>query len=322
MDQILTQEEINALLDTASAEQGPSQRSVPQSVKPYDFRSPDKFSKDQVRAFQSLHEGYARALGASWSASLRSTVRVRVMSVEAVTYGDFVHALPPVTVISIFSAPPLRGVALLEMRPEVAFPMIDRLLGGTGEPLPQARELTEIERTLVGSVIERSLHNLAETWQGLVEMKPQLEGMEMNLEFTPIMAENEAVLLIQMEVSVNDHVGQVSLCLPAIFLEDALPKLTTQAWMSGASRHSAAQAVAWQENLREVALPVIAYLGKAQLPLADVMNLREGDVILLDQNIKRPIEIALDQEKKFFGHAGTVGRNLAVQVTEVVRNDE
>lgn len=322
LDQILTQEEINALLDTMPTAQGTPHGSVPRSVKQYDFRSPDKFSKDQVRAFQSLHDGFARLLAASWSAYLRATVRVRVTSVDQVTYGEFVRSLPDIAVITIFSAAPLKGVGIFQMALDIAFPIIDRLLGGTGEASQSNRELTEIERAIIEGVLEKALQNLAEAWQGLLELQTNIEGLEMNLQFTPITAENEATLLIKMEVSINDKVGVMNLCFPAIFLEDVMPKLSTQAWMSGPARQSVSHAEAWQQNLRDVRLPLIVSLRDVQLPLRDLANLQPGDVIILNHGIHEPVFVSIGQETRFLGQVGTVRRALAVRLTEVVKTEE
>jgi flagellar motor switch protein FliM len=322
LDQILTQEEINALLDTMSAAQVTPRGGVHRPVKQYDFRSPDKFSKDQVRAFQSLHEGFARLLAASWSAHLRATVRVRVTSVDQVTYGEFVRSLPDITVITIFSASPLKGVGILQMTSDVAFPIIDRLLGGTGDPLHSNRELTEIERAIIEGVLDKALQNLAEAWQGLVELKTNIEGLEMNLQFTPITAENEATLLITMEVSINDKVGMMSLCFPAIFLEGVMPKLSTQVWMSGHTRQTISHTDTWQQNLRDVRLPLIVSLHDIQLPLREVANLQPGDVIVLNHGIHEPVSVSVGQEVRFRGQVGTVRRHLAVRLTEVVKSAE
>lgn len=322
MEQILTQEEINALLDTMSAAQGTFHSGVHRPVKQYDFRSPDKFSKDQVRAFQSLHDGFARLLAASWSAHLRATVRVRVTSVDQVTYGEFVRSLPDITVITIFSAAPLKGVGILQMTSDIVFPIIDRLLGGAGETIEGNRELTEIERAVIEGVLDKALQDLAEAWQGLLELKVNIEGLEMNLQFTPLTAENEATLLISMEVSINDKVGRMNLCFPAVFLEGVMPKLSTQAWMSGYTRPTASHADTWQQNLRDVRLPLVVSLRDIQLPLRELANLQPGDVIALNHGIQEPVFVFVGQEAKFRGLVGTVRRNLAVRLTEVLRQEE
>ncbi|MCS6861901.1 MAG: flagellar motor switch protein FliM [Abditibacteriales bacterium] len=322
LDQILTQEEINALLDTMSAAQEAPLSGARRSVKQYDFRRPDKFSKDQVRAFQSLHDGFARLLAAAWSAHLRATVRARVTSVDQVTYGEFVRSLPDITVIAIFSAAPLKGVGILQLSADIAFSIIDRLLGGTGTPLHNNRELTEIERAIIEGVLDKALQNLAEAWQGLVELKTNIEGLEMNLQFTPITAENEATLLITMEISINDKVGTMSLCFPAIFLEGVMPKLSTQAWMSGPTRQAVSYVETWQQNLRDVRLPLIVSLRDIQLPLRELANLQPGDVVVLNHGIQEPVSVSIGREIRFRGQIGTVRRHLAVQLTEVVKQEE
>lgn len=303
------------------ASQATPQRGTSRSVKQYDFRSPDKFSKDRVRAFQSLHDGFAQRLGSSWSAYLRSTVRTRITSVDQVTYGEFVRGLPDITVIAIFSAPPLSGVALLEIHPDLAFPMIDRLLGGTGQPLHTLRALTEIERTLAESLIQKALGLLAESWQDILELQPLVECMKMNLTFTPVMAENEAALRITMEVSLNDKTGRVCLLFPATFLEGAMSKFSAQAWMNGANRQ-ATPAETWQHNMRDVPLSLTVCLGRVNLPLRELTHLQVGDVIPLSQDISQPIPIVVDQAVKFLGRVGTLRRNLAVVITDVVQDEE
>jgi flagellar motor switch protein FliM len=205
MNEILSQDEIDALLTAVSsgespeaepslspASSGPAPRSGKEKkrLKVYDFRRPDKFSKDQIRTLQMMHETFARLTTTSLSATLRSLVHVHVVSVDQLTYEEFTRSIPSPTTLGIINMDPLKGSSVIEIDPSITFAIIDRLFGGKGEPLKTNRELSDIELSVIEGIIVRLLGNLRESWANVIDLRPRLGNIETNPQFAGVVPPN------------------------------------------------------------------------------------------------------------------------------------
>jgi len=288
-------------------------------IKVYDFKRPDKFSKDQLRAIQMIHEAFARQLTTVMSTLIRSIVSAEVASVDQLAYEEFVNSLVQPTVIGTLEMYPFNGNALIEMNPNLVFAIIDRLLGGKGEFSGKARELTDIEKTVTERILMRMLELLEESWGTVVDVRLRLESMESNPFFVQICPPRDMVLLVIMKMNVADVEGMVSLCIPYFLMEPIIDKLSSQQWFVSTSRKSDAGVRGLIERtLDRVKVPMTMELGHTILSLGDVYGLEAGDVIKLDELVDSEINVRVGNYVRFKAKPGTVDGKLAGEITEIV----
>ncbi|MGI5875956.1 MAG: flagellar motor switch protein FliM [Dethiobacteria bacterium] len=291
--------------------------------RPYDFRRPSKFSKEQMRTLQVLHENYARMLGNFLSAYLRVPVQIRLSSVSQVTYEEFVFSLPIPTLVTVFNMSPEMGTAMLETNPAFVFPLIDIVFGGKGQLLEQSRELTDIEITVMKKLNSKLLDNLRYVWEDLADLSPEVETMDTNPQFNQMFASTETVALLTFNTFIKDNEGMINLCFPFITLEKIMPKLTTQYWFKQAHQdlsQSNARLVLNQLENVDVELSVI--LGNTTIALDDFLYFEEGDIIQLPRMEGDDFDVYIEGEHLFYGQPGANGQNMAVQITGRVSKEE
>ncbi len=326
MTEILSQDEVDALLSAISSGDvtpeaygsGAEQR----KVKIYDFRRPDKFSKDQIRTLQMIHETFARLTITALSAQLRALVGVHVGSVDQLTYEEFIRSIPNPTTIAVVNMNPLRGSAVLEIDPSITFTIIDRLFGGPGDPSKITRELSDIEMSVMEGIIVRMLGNLQESWSTVIDLRPRLGNIETNPQFAQIVPPNDMVVLITFETKVGDVEGMANLCIPYITIEPIISKLSAQYWYSSIRKGGGDENRAIvQERLDNIHIPVRAEVGEVDLPLSQVLELRNGDVVRLgNTTAKSDMTLKVGQRQKFHCRAGKVGKRTVVKIGNAVKD--
>jgi flagellar motor switch protein FliM len=324
MAEILTQNEIDALLaalstGTIDVEEVKSEEQR-RKVKTYDFRRPNKFSKDQVRTLVMLHENFARLLSTSLSTYLRTVVRAEVASVDQLTYEEFTKSLQNPTIMNILSMKPLEGNVVFEFSPNLAFAMIDRLLGGDGNSTERPRELTDIEQTVIKRVVQKTFGNIKEAWSVVAELNPSFEGVEMNPLFTQIVPPTDMVILITIEVRVSDSRGLMNICFPFAVLEPLLDHLNAQFWFASSKKASTeASLAALQNRISKARVQLNVELGTTVISVNELLNLSRGDVIQLDKSIKEPMKVRVGNSNKFLAFPGLSGSRLAIQIHRVLQ---
>ncbi len=326
----LSSEELDVLLQAmrlggvgAPARQ-PGQRAPSgKSLRLYDFRSPDKFSKEQLRTLLLLHENFGRALTTALSALLRTTVQVAPTLAEQCPYSQFVRGIHDPTVLGILTLDPFPGNALMEIDPQAIFPIIDRLLGGPGQGTVSGRSITDIEATVVRRVFMTILEAMVEAWHSVTEVRPRLEAIETNPLFAQLVSPAEMVAYLVFSVQVGSQTGEMKLCLPFMLLEPVLPMLTARHWMvKDPRRKQAGDPEQLARDLADVSVTLSARLGRAAVTIGEMLNLEIGDIIQLDTPTGAAIDLYVKGKKKFRGKIGKVGRRLAVQVVDVIREGE
>ncbi len=322
---VLSQSEIDELLSalstgTVSAEEIKSEQEQ-KKVKIYDFKRPDKFSKDQIRTLYMIHENFARLLNTYLSAHLRTMINVEVASVDQLTYEEFIRSLPSPSVISIFQMSPLKGNAVFEINPALVFAIIDRLFGGVGGSTPKARSLTDIEEAIVSRVIDKALEQLKEAWKQVVEINPRLEVLESNPQFTQVVPPNDMVVIITLQAKIMNVEGLITLCIPYLVLEPIMSKLTTTFWVAAsATKKGAIENSVLQSNLIRTPIPISVLLGKTSINVYELMNMMVGDVLPLDSKYSGDLRVVVGQKEKFRCRPGLSGKRLAVQITGTCTN--
>ena len=323
---VLSQNEIDSLLEalsTGSVDMDAMREGEQKESKLYDFRRPDKFSKDQLRAIQMIHESFTRQLTTTMSTMVRSMVSAEIATVDQLAYDEFVRSLVQPTVIGILEMYPFSGNAIIEINPNLVFAIIDRMLGGKGEFTGKARELTDIERTVVERVLMRMLELLEESWSTVVDVRFRYENLESNPFFVQICPGTDMVLLVILKLKVGDVEGMISICIPYFLMEPIMDKLSSQQWFASTGRKSDESDRKYlQKHLQNVRIPLALELGHTILNLMDVMQLRAGDVIKLDETLADPLAVRVGNHVKFKAQPGSVNGRYAAAISEVIPTDE
>ncbi|HLS22781.1 MAG TPA: flagellar motor switch protein FliM [Pseudogracilibacillus sp.] len=323
-EEILSQHEIDALLSAISSGEMDAEElkkeDEEKKVRVYDFKRALRFSKDQIRSIYRVHENYARLLTTYFSAQLRTYVNISVASVDQIPYEEFIRSIPNVTILNVYSVEPLEGRIILEVNPNIAYSMMDRQLGGQGYGDYSVSNLTEIETLLISQLFERSIPNLQEAWSSIIEIEPVLEEFEVNPQFLQLVSPNETVVVVSMNTKIGDVSGMINICIPHIVLEPIVPKLTAHYWMQTGTKERDPQTYSELTKLvRDIDVTAVALLGKAEITLKDLLYLKPGDVISLDQPIDEPLQLAVNDEPKMYVQVGKKHKKLAVQVLDKIK---
>lgn len=322
MTEVLSQEEIDQLLTAINAGETEPEDFRPaadtRKIKIYDFKRPDKFSKEQIRTVSIMHETFARLTTTSLSANLRSMVHVHVASVDQLTYEEFIRSIPTPTTLAIINMDPLKGNAILEIDPAVTFSIIDRLFGGSGEGTKAQHELTDIEQSVMEGIIVRILGNMREAWAQVIDLRPRLGQIDTNPQFAQIVPPTEMVVLVTLETKVGDVEGMMNFCIPYLTIEPIIGKLSAQYWYSSVRRGTTTENLnILKEKLSNVDVNVVAEIGKIQIPVRDVLSLRNGDIIrLYNVRVGDPMTLNIGNKKKFLCRPGVIGKKMAVQIVK------
>lgn len=320
---VLSQSEIDQLLSALSTGVVSTEElqveEKQRKIKVYDFKRPDKFSKDQIRTLSMLHENFARLLNTYLSTHLRTLIDVNVASVDQLTYGEFVRSLSNPSVIGVLTMEPLKGNVVFEINSNIAFAMIDRLLGGTGETLSKIRALTDIEEAVVRRIFGKALDNFKEAWSAVVQTSPRLEAMETNPQFTQIVPPNDMVVIVTLQVKIGTVEGLMNICIPYLVLEPVMSKLTTTYWVASsvAKESHPEQVEILQKKIRKTSVPLIVELGRIDITVHECLDLVVGDVLQLDTKVGEDLNLIVGRKPKFLCRPGTSGRKVAVQISGI-----
>lgn len=324
MADILSQEEIDALLDVVEDE-GDDALEVEEEeifhqkqITLYDFKRPNRVSKEQLRAFRGIHDKMARSLSSQISAIMRSIVEIQLHSVDQMTYGEFLMSLPNPTSFNVFSMKPLEGSGVLEINPSIAFPMLDRLLGGKGEPFESNREFSDIELSLFETVLRVMMSTLKEAWGPVAEVYPAIESKESSPNVVQIVAQNEIVVMVVMEIIIGHSSGMMNICYPVIALEPVLPKLASRDLMLNETSSKKSRNQELQVLIGGANVTVEANLGMAELTLREVLDLVSGDIIRLNSSGDDIVSLSVDGKERFKGEIGLRRFRKSIKVTEVI----
>lgn len=321
--EVLSQAEVENLLSSMDPEAeelgrgGPSVAARPrEKISVYDFKRPERVGKEQMRALQTMHEGFGRNFGAALSALLRTIVEVKLTSVDQLTYSEFVFSLENPTCFNLVKAEPLEGQLILDINPSILFPIIDRLLGGstTGAP-PARRPLTEIELRLVSRITDLFLKEMQHAWENVVKLQLSVERVESNPQLVQIIPANEVVVLISFELIVGETRGMLNLCIPFNSIERISNKLTSNSWVSYSKRPPTAESIrSLSSRLAEAPVEVIVELAQTKITTSDLIGLRVGDIVATEKDVHQPLVVAIEGRPKFHARPGQYKGRKAIEV--------
>ncbi|MGC8754359.1 MAG: flagellar motor switch protein FliM [Thermosulfidibacteraceae bacterium] len=326
MTNVLTQEEIDALL--AAVQEGQDfkqeiqvERFRPKRpVVPYNFRKPDRISKEQLRYLQVLHDRFCRNLSSSLSVYIRSVVEVSIVSIEQITYQEFLLFLPGVSLYCVIKVEPDVGRLVLNIDPELTFVIIDRILGGPGEPPRGIRPFTDLELDLLDGVLNRIIIELERVWESIIEgVEMEVEMRETQGGLVQIVSPNEVVVVITFEVKLGEFKGNMVLCIPAVTLEPIADKLIVEGVKKKASIDIQRKIL---EHLMEVELELECVVGSIPLTVGEFLSLETEDVLKLDTFVDEPFIVMVNSVPKFIVKGGLhKGRKACLIDRYVARED-
>lgn len=324
---VLSQSEIDALLSAISTGEMSADEmkkdEETKKVKIYDFKRALRFSKDQIRSLTRIHENFARLLTTFFSAQLRTYVQITVASVDQIPFEEFVRSIPNMTLINVFEVPPLDGNILMEINPNIAYSMLDRLMGGSGASHSNVDNLTEIETKIMTNLFERSFDNLREAWENIVEIDPMLIELEVNPQFLQMISPNETVVVISLNTIIGETTGMINICLPHVVLEPIVPNLSVRYWMQSNTKEMSPEQTKTLENrVKQAVLPVVAELGTTSISVEDFLMMNIGDVIELDQKITNPLILKVGTLPKFTVQPGKLNKKMAVQILDPLKGGD
>ncbi|MCK5708809.1 MAG: flagellar motor switch protein FliM [Candidatus Aureabacteria bacterium] len=324
MVDILSQDEVDALLNAVGdgdlpVEETQEEETQGKIVSRYDFRRPDIVSKDQMRTLQMLHKSFCRYLSTNLSTYLRTVIEVNLVAVDQLTYGEFNMSLSNPTYISMFSLDPLEGRGVLEINPLLVFSLIDRLLGGPGTAPGEIRVLTDIEQSIINKVIDVFIQGLIVSWKPVADFGFRVTDTEVNPQFVQVVAPGETVILITLEMKAGENSGIISLCLPFLYIEPIMNRLSAQHWISASKKRKEEDKVHYiKKHLEKSQLDISVALGKTSLKIKELLNLKKGDVILLNTKANEKLVVSIGTKEKFLGHPGIVGKKKAIKVSDII----
>jgi flagellar motor switch protein FliM len=329
--EVLSQAEVESLLSAMSqsgeappaidkdSAEGPALKPR-EKITPYDFKRPERVGKEQMRALQTLHEGFGRNFAAGLSAMLRSMVEVKLTSVDQLTYSEFVFSLENPTCFNLLKAEPLEGNLILDVNPSILYPIIDRLLGGGREAGPSARRpLTEIELRLVSRITGLFLEQLRHAWDNVLPLKLEVVRVESNPQLVQIVPPNEVVVLISFELALGDVRGMMNLCIPYNSIERISSKLSANSWVSYGRRQATPETIEQiSRAVRTSLVELRVQLAQSRITTGELVGLRVGDIITTQKDVRSPLLVTVENVPKYHASPGAFKGRRAIRVEDFI----
>ena len=325
MSESISPEEIDDLLEQEELEVNVDEYDIDhteKSVVTYDFRRPNRISKEQLRSIRSMHNKFARELSSRISSSMRTIIEITLHSVDQMTYGEFLMSLPSPTSFNIFSMKPLEGSFILEINPSVIFPVVDRMLGGHGEPFDASREFTDIEFLMIDNLLGDVTTELKNAWGVYLDIAPAIESKESSPNVIQVVAQNEFIVMCVFEVIIGNSTGMMNICYPVIYLEPILQKLSNRDILmydrkSQKSRNREIRTLASASTST-----LEAIIGTTTLPLSKVLSLSKNEVILFNRSSKDPIIVRVNNKDLYRAGIGSNEYRKVIMIRESIETEK
>ncbi|MEG0296294.1 MAG: flagellar motor switch protein FliM [Clostridium sp.] len=323
MAEVLSQSEIDALLSAISTgDVEPEElleKEEKQKVKKYDFRSPQKFSKEHIKALELIHDNFSRVMSNFLSAQIRKNIKVEIQSVEQITYHEFINSIPNPTVLAFFKMPPLQGSLLMDLNSKFCYQILDTLLGGNGERENIQKEFSEIDKNILTQVGQWITECFGVAWKEYIPVEPEFENLETNPGVNLTLSPNEPVALLSFSAEFNETISYLNLCIPYLSVEKLIDKLIFR-YKFESDEESLGEETkeTIMKGLSTVDIPVVAEVGSTVITVDDFLKLGIGDVLKLDNLCTNPIDVLVDNKKCFIAKPGIIGKNMGIEVLDII----
>lgn len=325
MSDVLSQSEIDNLLSALNSgefDPNATPEEDERQVKDYNFARPSKFSKEHLRTLVFIYEHYARLLSTTLPVYLRKNVQVEVMHSEAATYQEFSNSLSNPVLLGVVNFAPLEGNIIMEMATGLGYAIVDRMLGGDGQPLEKTRDFTEIELTIIERIMVVCVNLLVEPWQTVVQLEPMLDRIETNSQFAQFVTPNEMTSIITMNIKIGAAEGLMNICIPYDVIEPVIDKLNTKNWYSSnETTEIGTYKEVIEESLQKAQIPVRAIMGRSAISVNDFMHLLPGDIIKIDTHLEDELDVYVGNIKKFSAIPGAYDDSYAVKIKSIYREE-
>lgn len=325
MGDVLSQSEIDNLLAALNSGELDAEDLTDKGerqIKNYDFLRPSKFSKEHLRTLESIFEHYGRLLSTNLPAYLRKNVQVEVINTEAQAYSEFTNALSNPVLLGVVDFSPLEGNIIIELAENLGYAIVDRMLGGGGNPLEKSREFSEIELTIIERIFNVFTELLREPWSNVIELNPRLIRIETNPQFAQIISPSEMTSIVTLNIKIGTVEGLMNVCLPFACLEDVIDKLNMKYWYS---TMKVKDDKSYEDEIgtliERVKVPVRAVLGKSIISVNDFANLQVGDIVKLNTKVEDELEVYVGNIKKFTAIPGSSSDAYAVRISSIIREE-
>jgi flagellar motor switch protein FliM len=326
----ITQEELDSLLSSLeatiekekSAGRGRQNARKVHEARVHDFIRSEKLSHNAVQAIEQVHAAFARGVSSVLSNYLHTRIQVSLLSLEQVTFAQFLRSVPDPTVLSLFSIEPLPGRAILEINPSIVFWILDYVLGGQGDAIRSPRPLTDMEKSLIEGTLAKMLNELGIAWKNMMPIEPKLTEIAQNAGSAAIADLTDAVLVTYFEVTIGSVVGMASICIPILPIGisqiDASPGKPPKTIDGNNTVEPAALRDRIAAGLENVSVPCVIRLGSIEIPSNMLETLSEGDVLCLDRSVGEALELLVLKSPKYYCKPIAIGNKLAVEILDVI----
>lgn len=324
MAKILSQEEIDALLSTVSSgdevdKKEDSADDKLRSVVVYDFKHPNRVSKDQLRTLENMHENFAGHIGSVLSNIQRAMLDVDLVSVDQITYSEFIMSLVSPSCTFTFTAEPLDGACIIDFNPTLTYTFVERMFGGSGKVFDTGREMTGIEKSLMTRIVKVVYKELEDAWASICPIEIKQASLETNPQFVQIVPPGETVIVISFQLKMLQSTGLMTLCYPYMALESIINKLSAQNWIDATKKKTESiDTDINKENLIDLKLPIAVHLADTEVKIRDFLSLRIGDIITTENKINQEIIAYVRGRGKFHGRPGLVGKKKGMVITSII----
>lgn len=325
MSDVLSQNEIDNLLSALSSgefDPASGDDADERQVRDYDFARPSKFSKEHLRTLVFIFEHYARLLSTNLPVYLQKNVQVEVMHSEAATYQEFSNSLSNPVLLGVVNFAPLEGNIIFELASGLGYAIIDRMLGGGGQPLEKSREFTEIELAIIERILVVCTNLLVEPWQSVQQIEPVLERIETNSQFAQFVTPNEMTSIITMNIKIGNVEGLMNVCIPFAVLEPVINRVNTKFWYSTAQiKDDGVYHEVMEGSIQKAQIPVRAIMGRSAISVNDFIHLQPGDIIKVNTKIEDELDVYVGNIKKFSAIPGAYDDSYAVKIKSIYREE-
>ncbi|EJF02225.1 flagellar motor switch protein FliM [Liquorilactobacillus mali] len=325
MDQVLTQQEIDSLLnamDNGEIVEEEIEKEEELKVKSYDFRRPTKLSKEYVNTLHMIFEDFSKVSSNVLSTLLRSNINFNLASIEQVSYDEFIHSVPRFTLLGLFHSDPLKGIQILEINPQLCTVIVELLCGGVGVgkqdnlSVKGRDSFTDIELTLLKEIVIEMTKIYENVWNDIIELQTEFDELDSNPQLLQNMSPNEPVVMITFTVRIGEVDSFINICVPYVFFEGLTDKLSFHNWFDSNQEYSANDERKLKESLNNIALDLQVVLGESELELSNFLHLEPGDILKLDSKINEPLDSYVEGSPYYSVKLGKKNNQIAVELID------
>ncbi len=316
MAEVLSQQDIDDILKGGGSFN--ESKSQEKEILPYDFRLPNRISKSQLRTIRNISENFAESFGSYLMTTLQTVVNIRVNTVDQIYYSEYVLSVPDPSVLYSFTIKGTDIRLVLELNVDFALALVDRLLGGNGNSAKPQKVITQIEQKVLSNVIEKIMFDLKKAWMVIDNFEYKLDGFETDIDFVQLSSPNESVLLISFEISIGDQSYLMNLCFTTFAFDPILSKLSTKrvSTIKNSKYYGMTASELIKLQLSEVELPVVVELGQSSITFQELLDLKIGDIIILDNKIHNELKVNVNDKLAYYAHPGVVNNHKAIRITK------